>query len=86
VGKIYSTGKVPVHEEKVYCGNVMSDLELANLDWKKIQARLSNRLGDNRSNVKIEPGKSIPFMVVFSGLPDDLEEFTIEVTGSTTLK
>jgi pilus assembly protein FimV len=85
-GKIFSTGKVPVHSEKVYCGNVMSDLELANLEWDKIKERLINRLGDNRSNVKIEPGKSIPFMVVFSGLPEDLEEFTIEVTGSTALK
>jgi predicted Zn finger-like uncharacterized protein len=86
LGKLFSTGKVPVNQERVYCGNIMSDLELANLEWDKIKARLSNRLGDNRSNVKIEPGKSIPFMVVFSGLPDDLEEFTIEVTGSTTLK
>ncbi|WP_155320599.1 zinc-ribbon domain-containing protein [Desulfosarcina alkanivorans] len=86
LGKLFSTGKVPVNQEKVYCGNIMSDLELANLEWDKIKARLSNRLGDNRSNVKIEPGKSIPFMVVFSGLPTDLEEFTIEVTGSTTLK
>jgi hypothetical protein len=86
IGKIFSSGKVPVNQETVYCGNVMSDLELANLEWDKIQARLANRLGDNRSNVKIEPGKSIPFMVVFSGLPDDLEEFTIEVTGSTSLK
>ncbi|MFO7716309.1 DUF3426 domain-containing protein [Desulfosarcina sp.] len=85
-GQIFSTGKVPVHQETVYCGNVMSDLELANLEWEKIEARLSNRLGDNRSNVKVEPGTSIPFMVVFSGLPDDLEEFTIEVTGSTPLK
>jgi hypothetical protein len=86
VGKIFSAGKVLVHEEKVYCGNIMSDLELANLEWDKIKARLSNRLGDNRSNVKIAPGKSIPFMVVFSGLPDELEEFTIEVAGSTSLK
>ena len=85
-GKIFSTGKVPVNSEKVYCGNVMSDLELANLEWDKIKERLFNRLGDNRSNVKIEPGQSIPFMVVFSGLPEDLEEFTIEVTGSTSLK
>ncbi|MCB2147857.1 MAG: DUF3426 domain-containing protein [Deltaproteobacteria bacterium] len=85
-GKIFSTGKVPVNTEKVYCGNVMSDLELANLEWDKIKERLLNRLGDNRSNVKIEPGQSIPFMVVFSGLPEDLEEFTIEVTGSTSLK
>lgn len=86
LGKLFSTGKVAVNQERVYCGNIMSDLELANLEWDKIKARLSNRLGDNRTNVKIEPGKSIPFMVVFSGLPDDLEEFTIEVTGSTTLK
>ena len=86
LGKIFSTGKVLVQEEKVYAGNIMSDLELANLQWDAIQARLSNRLGDNRSNVKIEPGNSIPFMVVFSGLPDDLEEFTIEVIESTSLK
>jgi predicted Zn finger-like uncharacterized protein len=86
VGKLISSGKITINEEKVYCGNVMSDLELANLEWDKIKARLANRLGDNRSNVKIEPGKSIPFMVVFSDLPDDLEEFTIEVTGSTVLK
>lgn len=85
-GKIFTSGKVAVHEETVYCGNVMSDLELSNLEWDKIQARLANRLGDNRSNVKIEPGKSVPFMVVFSGLPDNLEEFTIEVAGSTSLK
>ena len=65
LGKLFSTGKVPVNQERVYCGNIMSDLELANLEWSKIKARLSNRLGDNRSNVKIEPGKSIPFMVVF---------------------
>jgi predicted Zn finger-like uncharacterized protein len=85
-GKIFSTGKVVVNQERVYCGNIMSDLELANLEWDKIKSRLSNRLGDNRSNVKVEPGQSIPFMVVFSNLPQNMEEFTIEVTGSTSLK
>ena len=86
VGKLFSSGKVLIAQEKVYCGNVMSDLELTNLELDKIKARLANRLGDNRSNIKIEPGQSIPFMVVFSGLPDDLEEYTIEVIGSTVLK
>ena len=85
-GKILAADKQALKQEMVYCGNIMSDLELANLEWDKIQARLANRLGDNRSNVKIEPRKSIPFMVVFSGLPDNIEEFTIEVTGSTSLK
>ena len=45
-GKLFSTGKVVVNQEKVYCGNIMSDLELANLEWDKIKSRLSNRLGD----------------------------------------
>ena len=85
-GEIFATGRRPVQQDLVYCGNVMSDLELANLEWDIIRARLANRLGDNRSNVRIEPGESIPFMVVFSDLPDDLEEFTIEVTGSTALQ
>lgn len=85
-GEIFATGRRPVQQELVYCGNVMSDLELANLEWDIIRERLANRLGDNRSNVRIEPGESIPFMVVFSDLPDDLEEFTIEVTGSTALQ
>jgi predicted Zn finger-like uncharacterized protein len=85
-GEIFATGRRPVQQELVYCGNVMSDLELANLEWDTIRERLANRLGDNRSNVRIEPGESIPFMVVFSDLPDDLEEFTIEVTGSTALQ
>ena len=86
LGKLFSTGKVAVNQERVYAGNVLSDLELANLTWDQIKTRLGNRLGDNRSNEKIAPGKSIPFMVVFSELPDNLEEFTIEVTGSTALK
>ncbi len=86
MGKIFSSNKRLIHQEKVYCGNIMSDLELANLEWDKIAARLSNRLGDNRSNVKIRSGRSIPFMVVFADLPDDLGEYKIEATGSISLK
>jgi hypothetical protein len=32
---------------------------------------------------KVGPQNELPFMVVFSNLPDDLEEFTIEVAGSS---
>jgi tetratricopeptide (TPR) repeat protein len=81
-GKIFSAGKILVQEEKVYCGNVISDFELTNLKWDGIKAKMANEIGETRNNVKIEPGESIPFMVVFSGLPQDLEEFTIEVISS----
>jgi hypothetical protein len=82
-GKLYTKGKVISQTETVFCGNVLSDIELSNLDLAAIKKRLSNRLGDNKSNMQIKPGAELPFMVVFSNLPDNLEEFAVEVTGST---
>jgi pilus assembly protein FimV len=83
-GKLFTKGKKLVEKETVFCGNVLSDIELSNMDFDAIKKRLSNRLGDNKSNLKVEPEKELPFMVVFSNLPDNLEEFAIEVAGSTS--
>ncbi len=85
-GRLFAVNKTPAGNQKVYCGNMISDLELASLELVEINNRLLNRFGDNRSNAKIEPGQFIPFMVVFSNLPENLEEFTIEVAGSTVSK
>ena len=82
-GKLYTKGKVISQTETVFCGNVLSEIELSNLDLAAIKKRLSNRLGDNKSNMQIKPGEELPFMIVFSNLPDNLEEFAVEVTGST---
>jgi tetratricopeptide (TPR) repeat protein len=82
IGKIFTKGKVMVDQETVYGGNIIPDNELVSLEWNKIKGRLSNPKGGNKSNARIKPGQSIPFMLVFSDLPEDLEEFTIEVLGS----
>jgi predicted Zn finger-like uncharacterized protein len=81
-GRLYTKGKKLAKTETVFCGNVLSDIELSNMEIEEIQKRLSNRFGDNKSNFQVEPGKELPFMIVFSNLPDDLEEFAIEVAGS----
>lgn len=83
-GKLYSKGKSLVQKETVFCGNVLSDIELSNMELEAIKKRLSNRLGDNNSNMQVKPGGELPFMVVFSNLPEDLEEFSVEVVGSTS--
>ena len=62
----------------------MSDIEISNMELEAINKRLSNRLGDNKSNMEIKPGGELPFMIIFSNLPEDLEEFSIEVAGSTS--
>jgi predicted Zn finger-like uncharacterized protein len=81
-GKLYTKGKILVQKETVFCGNVLSDIELSNLELSAIKKRLSNRLGDNKSNIRVKPGQELPFMIVFSNLPTNLEEFAIEAEGS----
>ncbi len=81
--KLYSEGKKLVKTKQVFCGNVLSDLQLQSLSIQQINKKLNNRLGHKRANVDVPPGKSIPFMVVFSNLPANLEEYTIEAESST---
>ncbi len=83
-GKLYAKGKVLVQKDTVFCGNVLSDIELSNLKLSAIKKRLLNRLGDNKSNMRVKPGQELPFMVVFANLPNNLEEFAIEVEGSVS--
>jgi pilus assembly protein FimV len=82
-GKLFTKGKKLAKTETAFCGNVLSDIELSNMEFEAIKKRLSNRFGDNKSNMQVEPGKELPFMIVFSNLPDSLEEFAIEAAGST---
>jgi len=82
-GKIYQKGGKLVKTETVYCGNVLSDSELAGMNITAINKRLHNRFGDERSNLKVKTGKTIPFMIVFDKLPENLDEYTVEVDGSS---
>ena len=82
VGKLYTKDKVMAKEETVFCGNILSDVDLASAEPATIQERLQNRSGDNGANLKLAPGDAISFMIVFSSLPDNLEEFTLEVKAS----
>lgn len=81
-GKLYTKGKQLVSSETVFCGNVIPAQDLAKLTLEEIKSRLANRRGENDSNVAVKPGEERPFMVVFSKLTENLEEFTIEVAGS----
>jgi len=69
--------------EVVHCGNVLSDIALSKLAMESIQQNLANPSGKNRSNVNVKPGKLVKFMLVFSDLPENMEEYTIEIAGSS---
>jgi len=85
-GSLFTKGKKLTKTKTVYCGNFLSDLDLSTNDFDTINKRLAKRFGDKRSNAKIKPGGTIPFMIVFSNLPNNLEEFTINVVESILVK
>ena len=83
-GKIYQKGKNLANTATVYAGNMLSDADLQGMDMSAINKRLQNRFGDNRSNIKVKTGKTIPFFIVFNQLPANLDEYTVEVAGSSS--
>jgi len=83
-GKLYHKGKALGKTATVYGGNMLSDSDLARLDMAAINKRLQNRHGDNRSNIKVRTGKTLPFLLVFNKLPANLDEYTVEVSGSSS--
>lgn len=54
-----------VGEKVVYCGNILSEKDLKELDREAIEKSLSSQFGISFSNVNIPPDKSVPFMIAF---------------------
>ena len=83
-GKLYDPKKNVVKMVTVFAGNVLSKEELAGQSFGAISALLKNKTGANNLNVGVKPGAAIPFMVVFDGLPENLDEYSVEVAGSSS--
>jgi pilus assembly protein FimV len=83
-GKLFSKGKVLSKTELAYAGIIINDLELASQDVAQIKQRLKD--GAQAAEHDVKPGQTMPFMVVFSALPADLDEFAIEMLSSTKVQ
>ncbi len=84
--KLYLKGKVLSKTESAFAGNMISDAELQAADLNALKRSMKNRNGVKDANVYIPPGKELPFMVVFNEIPDNLEEYTLEVASSSPAK
>jgi hypothetical protein len=49
---------------------------------EQIDNGMKNRLGKENTNLNIKPEGSVPFMIIFENLPDNLSEFTVEGVSS----
>ncbi len=77
-----STKDLPEAKVKnAFCGNIITEEMLKTGDIAEINRLLDMREGAHNANVDILPGASVPFMIVFSDLPEKLQNFNIKVVS-----
>ena len=81
-GLIYNAAGTVILKKTTFCGNPLTQEQLVTLPIAKIEEAMNNRLGDSYANIGVPAGKSVPFAIVFSGLPKEAVDFGVEVAGS----
>jgi predicted Zn finger-like uncharacterized protein len=80
-GKLFTKGKVLAKTEFTYGGVSLKDQEISQQTIADIKKKINSPSGPAAA-VKVLPGQTVPFMIVFSDLPEGLDEFAIEVISS----
>jgi predicted Zn finger-like uncharacterized protein len=78
----------PIKEETAYAGNIITEALLKQMSKEDIKTAMKNRTGSGDNNVDVQPGASVPFMIVFTDLPEKTKmvDLTAEPVSSSTGK
>lgn len=82
-GLLYGPNGEVLMRRVAYGGNMLTQEQLKTLPLPKIEAAMNNQFGDSLSNLGVSPGKGIPFVIVFTKLPNNAVDYGVEVAGST---
>ena len=85
-GALITKGKEEAKIKNVYCGNIIPEDMLKTGNIADINKILAVKTGNNNLNADIKPKASIPFMIVFSDLPEKLQNFTVKVSSFEKVK
>ena len=80
--KILDSKRGEILSKVVFAGHPFTDEELQTLPLEEINNRLRDKFGKNKMNTNVLPNASIPFVIVFDSLPEDMSEFTVEAVSS----
>jgi hypothetical protein len=84
-GEITDAYTVVLGVRESYCGNILTNDELVTMTEEQIQRELSNPLGSDVSNDRIEPQGQIPFMIVFTREPPVVVKAFVTPVGAERL-
>jgi hypothetical protein len=85
-GALITKGKVESKTKDAFCGNIITEEMLKTGNISDINKQIMVKEGNHNSNLNVKPGAGVPFMVVFSDLPEKLQNFTVKVVGSEPAK
>ena len=80
---VYDKSGAVLMQKTAYCGNRLTNEQLATLPLEKIESIMNNQFGDSLSNLGIKPGQGIGFVVAMANVPKEAADFGVEVVGST---
>ncbi|MFC1533900.1 DUF3426 domain-containing protein [Thermodesulfobacteriota bacterium] len=72
-----------IRRKLVYAGNTFTEVRLKEMALEAIDKGLKNKSGKGNTNVDVKSGSSIPFMIIFENLPENLGEFIVEAISSS---
>jgi hypothetical protein len=80
-GALITKNKEEAKIKNIFCGNIITEEMLKTGNISDINTLLTLKEGVHQTNVNVAPGASVPFMVVFSNLPEKLQNFTVKIAG-----
>ena len=83
-GTLLTKDKAKAGTQTAFCGNIISEETLKTGNILDINQQMTVKEGRQNTNVNIKPGSSVMFMIVFSKLPENLTNFTVEVVDFKT--
>lgn len=84
-GRLYDVENRVLAEQVSFCGNLLTDAELATFTEEEIQRKLALPQGSNVSNDRVIPDGLIPFMIVFVHDPPGVAKATVMTAGAEKL-
>ncbi|BDV01361.1 hypothetical protein TDMWS_14460 [Thermodesulfomicrobium sp. WS] len=81
---LFNAQGAAVATQEFLAGNTVSLYQLQVASRQEIETALGAKVGILTNNTNVQPGRGVPFMVVFFGVPAGVQEFGLEVIQAKT--
>ena len=79
---LYDSTGAGIGTHTAYCGNILTVNELESFSGDQIQVRLDQPTGDEMSNARVDPGKTVKFMMVIFDIPENTAGYEVIILNA----